>query len=61
MKKDNPFFLNVYAGPEYFCNREKETDIVINAISNKRNLTLILLENTTLEPQVPLKLRLQLY
>jgi AAA+ ATPase superfamily predicted ATPase len=41
MKKDNPFILNVYGGPEYFCNREKETDTMINAISNKRNLTLI--------------------
>ena len=41
MKKDNPFVLNVYAGPEYFCNRKKETDTIKNAIRNKRNLTLI--------------------
>ena len=41
MKKENPFVLNVYAGPEYFCNREKETDEIINAIENRRNLSLI--------------------
>ncbi len=41
MKKENPFVLNVYSGPEYFCNREKETDEIINAIENRRNLSLI--------------------
>ncbi len=41
MKKDNPFVLSVYNGPAYFCNREKETDEIINAIENRRNLTLV--------------------
>ncbi len=36
----NPFTLKDYAGPEYFCNREKETARIINAIENQRNLTL---------------------
>lgn len=41
MEEKNPFVLNVYAGPQYFCNREQETDKIINAIKNQRNLTLM--------------------
>jgi hypothetical protein len=36
----NPFILNDYAGSEYFCDRENETNKIINAIENQRNLTL---------------------
>jgi len=36
----NPFILKDYAGPEYFCDRQKETERIINAIENQRNLTL---------------------
>jgi len=36
----NPFTLKEYAGPEYFCDRKNETDRIINAIQNQRNLTL---------------------
>ena len=41
MKMENPFVLSVYAGPQYFCDREKETETLINAIKNQRNITLI--------------------
>lgn len=40
LKIMNPFTLKEYAGPEYFCNRIKETARIINAIQNQRNLTL---------------------
>jgi uncharacterized protein len=36
----NPFIIKDYAGPEHFCNRQSETDRIINAIENQRNLTL---------------------
>lgn len=36
-----PFILTVYAGPRYFCNRKQETDTIIDAVRNQRNITLI--------------------
>lgn len=36
----NPFTLKDYVSPEYFCDREHETNRIINAIENQRNLTL---------------------
>lgn len=36
----NPFVLKDYAGPDYFCDRNQETNRIINAIENQRNLTL---------------------
>ena len=36
----NPFILQGYIGPEYFCNRQAETKRIISAIENQRNLTL---------------------
>ncbi|NQU33316.1 MAG: ATP-binding protein [Bacteroidetes bacterium] len=41
MEKDNPFTLSVYAGPAYFCDRIIETEKIISAIENHRNITLI--------------------
>lgn len=41
MKKINPFPITGYISPEYFCNREKETERLISAINNQRNVTLI--------------------
>ena len=45
MKKNikplNPFLITGYLNPDYFCNREKETNSMINALQNDRNLTLI--------------------
>lgn len=38
---DNPFVYQGYEGPEYFCDREKETENMISALNNGRNITLI--------------------
>lgn len=37
----NPFLISGYKSPEYFCDREKETQKLLNAIENSRNITLI--------------------
>jgi AAA+ ATPase superfamily predicted ATPase len=41
MNRRNPFILNVYSGPEYFCNRVGETLKIIDSLKNQRNITLI--------------------
>ena len=41
MKQNNPFVIVGYNGPEYFCDRMKETAKLIAAIENDRNVTLI--------------------
>ncbi len=38
--KNNPFLISGYISPEYFCDRDKETAMVIDAIRNKRHLTI---------------------
>jgi uncharacterized protein len=38
MKKiQNPFELMTYLGPEYFCDREDEVEMLNNALNNRRN------------------------
>ncbi|NCP84855.1 MAG: ATP-binding protein [Bacteroidetes bacterium] len=37
---ENPFIINTYHSPEYFCNRTNETERLISAIKNGRNITL---------------------
>jgi uncharacterized protein len=37
----NPFITGGYLSPGYFCNRTGETQRIIDAISSRRNLTLI--------------------
>ena len=37
----NPFATGGYVGPEYFCDRQPETELLLKAISSKRNVTLI--------------------
>lgn len=37
----NPFLLTGYVSPDYFCDREKETQKLISALQNGRNVTLI--------------------
>jgi uncharacterized protein len=39
--KQNPFPITGYISTEYFCNRELETERLLNAINNQRNVTLI--------------------
>jgi len=41
MKKKNPFVIVGYEGPDYFCDRRRETEKMVEAIANDRNLTLI--------------------
>lgn len=36
----NPFPIYGYFGPDYFCNREQETNAIISALKNGRNVTL---------------------
>lgn len=36
----NPFILAGYKSPKYFCNRKRETERIISAVKNNRNLTL---------------------
>lgn len=37
----NPFIIKGYAGPDYFCDRERETKRLLDGINNQRNITLI--------------------
>ena len=43
MKKNtfNPFFIQAYGGASCFCDREKETDSLLENIRNGRNTTLV--------------------
>ena len=41
MKAKNPFQIYGYAGEQYFCDRAVETEKMLDAIANDRNLTLI--------------------
>ena len=41
MKPKNPFLVSGYHSPEYFCDREKETEALVSAIRNDRNVTLV--------------------
>ena len=40
-KLENPFVYQGYEGADYFCDRMEETEKVISALRNGRNLTLI--------------------
>lgn len=40
-KLENPFVYQGYEGPDYFCDRTEETENVISALKNGRNLTLV--------------------
>lgn len=37
----NPFVTKGYAGPEYFCDRVKETDDLVKLLTNDNNMALI--------------------
>ncbi len=38
---DNPFVTKGYAGPEYFCDRVKETQQLVELTTNGNNMALI--------------------
>ncbi len=40
MKPGNPFIITGYYSPDYFCDRERETEMIISALRNERNITL---------------------
>lgn len=40
-KITNPFITGGYISPDYFCDRQNETEKLLKAISSKRNVTLI--------------------
>ena len=37
----NPFVTTGYVGPEYFCDREKETCDIVSLLTNGNNIALI--------------------
>lgn len=41
MRPNNPFLISGYHSPEFFCDRERETATILEALYNGRNLTLI--------------------
>ena len=41
MKLANPFLTAGYAGPDYFCDRKRETEELIRHLDNDRNTTLM--------------------
>lgn len=41
IKPYNPFLIAGYFSPEYFCNRETETQKMISALANDRNISLM--------------------
>ena len=38
---NNPFVTNGYAGPQYFCDREQETEFLVRMLTNENNIALI--------------------
>jgi len=38
---NNPFVVYGYKGARYFCDRVKETEIIVRGLSNERNITLM--------------------
>lgn len=41
MKPNNPFLISGYHSPEFFCDRERETATILDALRNGRNVTLM--------------------
>jgi len=38
--KSNPFLISGYISPDYFCDRQSETEMVLEAIRNGRHITI---------------------
>ena len=41
MKRKNPFVTKGYAGSEFFCDRERETNDILSLLTNENNLAII--------------------
>lgn len=41
MKLNNPFVIYGYVSPDYFCDRKEETEELVSALCNGRNITLM--------------------
>jgi AAA+ ATPase superfamily predicted ATPase len=41
MKPNNPFLISGYFSPEFFCDRRSETEAIMSALNNGRNITLM--------------------
>ncbi len=41
LKPKNPFVSQGYISPEYFCDRERETELMLSHFANGRNITLV--------------------
>ena len=41
MKQKNPFLISGYNSPDYFCDRKDDTERLLSAMENDRNVTLI--------------------
>ena len=41
IKPSNPFLISGYQGPDFFCDRESETDQLASAINNGRHVCLV--------------------
>ena len=41
MRTNNPFLISGYHSPEFFCDRKNETNTIISALHNGRNVTLV--------------------
>lgn len=41
MEPKNPFLIEGYHSPAYFCDRKRETSALVSALENDRNVTLI--------------------
>lgn len=40
-KINNPFIVYGYKGPDYFCDRERETEKMLKTLDSERNITLV--------------------
>ena len=49
----NPFLINNYLSPEYFCDRENETKTLIENINNRKSFKVVI---PAFEMTAPLKL-----
>lgn len=41
LKPKNPFVSQGYISPDYFCDRERETELMLSHFANGRNITLV--------------------